>query len=190
MKEKTNIKVIFTIPNILCYFRILLIPIFCYLYLNAKTNLDYFVSTLVVLISSLTDLFDGMIARKFNQVTELGKVLDPVADKITHLALAICISIKYPLMWLLLILMVIKEGFMAISGTYFLKKNKMMNGAMWYGKICTASLFIGLLVLFTFPNLALVAVNTIIIILMIIMLFTFIMYIIFYLKMYQEIKEK
>ena len=188
MKEKFNKKDLITIPNIMGYIRILLIPLFCYLYLTAKTNLDYFYATLVVLISSLSDLFDGMIARKFNQVTELGKILDPVADKITHLALAICVAIRYPLMWVLLGLMAVKEGFMAIMGAYFLKKEKMMNGAMWYGKICTASLFVGLLVLFTFPNLALTGVNVIIIILMIIMTFTLVMYIIFYTKMFKEIK--
>ena len=188
MKEKFNKKDLFTIPNILGYIRILLIPLFCYLYLTAETNLDYFFATLVVLISSLSDLFDGMIARKFNQVTELGKVLDPVADKLTHLALAICVAIRYPLMWVLLSLMAIKESFMAVMGAYFLKKGKMMDGAMWYGKICTASLFIGLLVLFTFPNLAIIGVNSIIIILMIIMTFTLVMYIIFYAKMFKEIK--
>ena len=188
MKEKFNKKDLFTIPNILGYIRILLIPLFCYLYLTAETNLDYFFATLVVLISSLSDLFDGMIARKFNQVTELGKVLDPVADKLTHLALAICVAIRYPLMWVLLSLMAIKESFMAVMGAYFLKKGKMMDGAMWYGKICTASLFIGLLVLFTFPNLAIIGVNSIIIILMFIMTFTLVMYIIFYVKMFKEIK--
>ena len=72
---------IFSIPNLMGYFRILMIPVFCYLYIGKKMYLE---ASAVVLLSSLTDLFDGKIARKFNMVTELGKLLDPVANKMTH----------------------------------------------------------------------------------------------------------
>ena len=78
----------------------------------------------VVLISSLTDLFDGKIARRFNMITELGKALDPVADKLTHAALAVCLATRYPLMWLLIALMLIKEGYMEYYGHYFPEKRK------------------------------------------------------------------
>lgn len=130
-----NKKDLFTIPNIICYVRILLIPVFCWLYITAETPADYGWATFVVLFSSFTDLFDGMIARKFNQVTELGKVLDPVADKLTHAAMAFCLLTRYKLMWALLALMLIKECYMAWMGIKFLKKDQMMDGAMWYGKI-------------------------------------------------------
>ena len=175
--KKMTAKEIFSIPNIMSYFRILLIPVFCVLYLNADTTSDYLWAAAVVLLSSLTDLFDGMVARKFNMITELGKILDPVADKLSHAALAICLAIRYPLMWALLALMLVKEGYMGIMGLHFLKKGLMLNGAMWFGKVCTASLFVGLMVLFLFPNLPIVWVNTIIIVLMVIMLITLCMYI-------------
>ena len=71
-------------------------------------------------------------------VTELGKALDPVADKLTHAALALCLAFRYPLMWALLALMAVKEGYMGIMGLYFLKRGKMLDGAMWFGKVCTA----------------------------------------------------
>ena len=145
MKRPTR-KEIFSIPNIMGYCRILLIPVFCYLYITAETMTDFFWASAVVLISSISDLFDGMIARKFNMVTELGKIIDPVADKLTHAALAVCLATRYPLMWALIALMVIKEGYMAFMGLKFLKKDKMLDGAMWFGKICTASLFTGLFV--------------------------------------------
>ena len=180
--KKPTMKEIFTIPNIIGYVRILLIPVFCVLYMNGYELL----AAITVCFSSFTDLFDGMIARKFNQVTELGKILDPVADKLTHTAMALCLTFKYPLMWGLLAIMVVKEGYMAIMGIKYLKKGKMMNGAMWYGKICTAFVFIGMCVLFFFPKLSLIAVNIILTVLMVIMIFTLLAYIKFYNKMSKE----
>ena len=191
MKLKSfKTKDLFTIPNIIGYVRILLIPVFCWLYLTADSRADYIWADVVVLFSSFTDLFDGMIARKFNQVTELGKVLDPVADKLTHAALAICLAIRYPLMWALIGLMAVKEGYMAIMGIYFLRKGKMMDGAMWFGKICTATLFAGLFCLFLFYNMPMWAVYLIIGIMMAVMLFTLCMYIPFYHKMRKELSEE
>ena len=145
-------KEIFSIPNLMGYFRILMIPVFCYLYIGKQR---YLAASAAVLLSSLTDLFDGKIARKFNMVTELGKLLDPVADKLTHGALALCLALRYPLMWALILLLIVKEGYMAVMGAVLLKKGKKLNGAMWFGKVCTAVLFAGLLVLFLFPHLPL-----------------------------------
>ena len=88
-----NTKERFSIPNLMGYFRLLLIPVFCYLYLAKEA---YHWAAGVVLLSSLTDLFDGMIARKFNMITNLGKALDPIADKLTHGALALCLASAIP----------------------------------------------------------------------------------------------
>ena len=104
--------------------RLLLIPVFCYLYLAKEA---YHWAAGVVLLSSLTDLFDGMIARKFNMITNLGKALDPIADKLTHGALALCLAFRYPQMWVLFGLMVLKEGYMVVMGLLFLRKGKMLN---------------------------------------------------------------
>ena len=82
-------------------------------------------AVLVVLLSSLTDLFDGKIARRFHMVTELGKALDPIADKLTHAALAICLATRYPMMWALIALMLVKEGYMGLWGSYSVKEGKM-----------------------------------------------------------------
>ena len=164
-------KEIFSIPNLMGYFRILLIPVFCYLYITAETEREYLYAVLVVLLSSLTDLFDGKIARRFHMVTELGKALDPIADKLTHAALAICLATRYPM------------------GLIFLKKGKMLDGAMWFGKVCTAVLFAGLLVLFLFSQLEAAVVNGIIMIMMGIMIVTLCMYVPVFQKMKHEEKK-
>lgn len=67
------------LPNILCYIRIILVPVFCWLYLNAGTPHDFAMAAVVVIVSGLTDFLDGQIARRCNMITDLGKVLDPIA---------------------------------------------------------------------------------------------------------------
>lgn len=180
-------KEIFSIPNLMGYFRILLIPVFCYTYI-AKEN--YLMAAGIVLLSSLTDLLDGLVARKFDMVTELGKALDPIADKLTHAALAICLAIRYPLMWALIGLMAVKEGYMGIMGLIFLRKGKMLDGAMWFGKVCTAVLFIGLLLLFVFPHLSSSLVNGLILLMMAVMVFTLLMYIPVFNRMRKETNQE
>ncbi len=181
--KRFNKKDLFTIPNLLSYLRILLIPVFCWMYLHAQTQQDYLWAAGVVLVSSITDLFDGMIARKFHQVTELGKVLDPVADKLTHAALTFCLATRYPLLWALLALMAVKEGYMAWMGLHFLKQGKMLDGAMWFGKVCTAVLFAGLFCLFVFYRMSAVTANILILVMMALMLFTLCRYIPVFRKM-------
>ena len=187
--KKFNKKDLFTIPNIIGYVRILLIPVFCYLYITATEPGDYLWATLVVLFSSFTDLFDGMIARKFNQVTELGKVLDPVADKLTHAAMAICLATRYPVMWVLIALMAFKEGYMGIMGLKFLQKGKMLDGAMWFGKICTATLFAGFVVLFFWYNMPQSGVNLIMAVMMAVMVFTLCKYVPVFRRMKRELED-
>ena len=128
-------------------FRILMIPVFSWMYLTASTREDVYRAAAVVFISSVTDLLDGWVARRFHMVTELGKFVDPLADKLTHGALALCLAFKYPLMWALAALLAVKEGYMAVMGLILLKRGKKLDGAMWFGKVCTALLFVGMLVL-------------------------------------------
>ncbi len=154
MNHKIDVKhEIFSIPNLMSFLRLILIPVFCYLYFNASTKEDYLWASVVVLISSLTDMMDGLIARRFHMITTLGKVLDPIADKLTHAALAVCLAVKHPIMWVLLGLMVVKEGYMAIMGIKYLRKGQMLNGAQWCGKVSTTVLFVCMLVMFLFPDL-------------------------------------
>ena len=143
---KISRKEIFSIPNLMGYFRILMIPVFSWMYLTASTREDVYRAAAVVFISSVTDLLDGWVARRFHMVTELGKFVDPLADKLTHGALALCLAFKYPLMWALAALLAVKEGYMAVMGLILLKRGKKLDGAMWFGKVCTEfSLFTGVI---------------------------------------------
>ena len=171
-------KDLWTIPNIIGYIRVLMIPFIIHFYLEE----NYLLSSLLLLISTFSDLIDGTIARKFNMVTDLGKIIDPIADKLTHFALVICLCFRYPFMRILCILMICKEGYMAFKGLQYLKKGKMMNGAYNCGKVCTASLFIGLFFLFLFPTISIQLANGIIIFLMIVMVYTWCFYIHLYHK--------
>ena len=81
-------KDIFTIPNILSMFRLLLLPVIVYMYMNQK---DYVLTGTLLVISGVTDLLDGYIARTFNMMSNLGKILDPVADKATQAVVLLCL---------------------------------------------------------------------------------------------------
>ena len=145
-------KELLSIPNLMGYFRLIMIPVFVWLYLKASTDADYYRAAIVMGISSITDMFDGMIARKFNMITEFGKFLDPLADKLTHGAILLCLWSRYPLILLLLVLFVLKEGFMLVMGAIKLREGKKLNGAKWFGKCCTALLFVVLFLLLLFPH--------------------------------------
>ncbi len=147
---KSMRKEIFSIPNCLSFFRLLLIPVFCIVYLNADKPADYYTAAGIVLLSALTDFFDGKIARRFHMITDFGKFLDPLADKLTHGALAICLAFCFQYMKYLLIVLILKELFMLVMGVINLRHGEKLEGAKIFGKICTATQFalFGLLILY------------------------------------------
>lgn len=180
-------KEIFSIPNILGYFRILLIPVFMILYFRSETTKDYYCAAVVVGVSSLSDMFDGLIARKFNMITELGKFIDPFADKLTQGALIVCFLNRYDLMWLLLGIYVIKEGFMAAMGIVVLRRNgQKLDGAKWFGKVSTAMLYIVMFLLLILPGMSMTAANVLIIICAAAMLLTLAGYIPVFVNLYKQ----
>ncbi len=189
MKRRIDKREIFSIPNLMGYFRILLIPLFSWLYCTADSTGDYYAAAAVVGVSGLTDMFDGKIARRFNMITELGKFIDPLADKLTQAALLICLAVRYPLMRAVLVLFVIKEGFMLIMGALLLPRGKKLDGAMWFGKVCTAVLYAVLFLLLLLPGIGREAANVLIGICGVFLLFSFLMYIPVFRKMWKESGE-
>lgn len=172
----------FSIPNLMGYFRIFMIPVFLYLYYKATTPTDYLTAFLVLAVSLLTDLLDGWVARKFDMVTDFGKALDPVADKLTQGALAIATGFRYPLMRLFLIFFICKEVYMGVMGLYLKKKKNVWNGAKMYGKICTVVIDAGTFALLLFPQLSHTVANVMILVMMIVMCYSLIRYILFHIS--------
>ena len=142
-----------TIPNLLSLFRLVLIPVYVTIYLRAQAVEDYCIAAGVLAVSCLTDLIDGKIARHFNMISTVGKILDPFADKATQFTLIVCLAIRNSVLWLLVALFVIKEGFQLVAGLLTLRKGQILSGAIMAGKICTTVLFVSLIVLVLLPDL-------------------------------------
>ncbi len=138
MKKSGSKNQIITIPNILSLIRLGLIPLMVWLYCGRQ---EYIWAGVVLVISGLTDIVDGFIARKFNMMSDLGKVLDPIADKFTQGAMLLCLLLRFPLMLMPLVLMIAKEIFMSISGYAVIKKRGIVLGAHWHGKAATVCIF-------------------------------------------------
>ena len=175
-------KEILTIPNLLSLFRLVLIPVYVVIYLNARENTDYYIAAGILAVSCLTDLIDGKIARHFNMISTVGKILDPLADKATQFTLILCLSLKYPILWYLVGLFVVKESFQLIAGGINLRRGKMLKGALISGKICTTILFISLIIMIMIPNLPDIVINIMAIVDVLFMLISFFDYLITYFK--------
>ncbi len=179
----------FSIPNLMGYFRIALVVVYMVFFYNSLNGGLYWPVIATIVLSGITDFFDGKIARKFDMVTEWGKMLDPIADKITIGAIILSLSFKYKIVIAMVIFYIIKEGFMGIAGLYSIKKGHKIEGAMWYGKVCTFSTYVILIVLLLFPDMPGRIVDILIIVNMVIMAFTLVSYVFYYEKLLRG-KEK
>ncbi len=140
-----------TIPNLLSVIRILLIPVFAVLFYNG----DKVAAVIVLAVSGLTDTLDGKIARRFNQISPLGKILDPVADKLTQITIAIMLFISFrnaadPIInafgWVFLVFLV-KEGVMIVGGLVMLLLGIKPGAAEIFGKIATLVFYVVMVVI-------------------------------------------
>lgn len=144
-KENNLIKSYFTgcltVPNLLSVIRIILVPIFAYLFLNDSK----IIAVVLLFVSGLTDLFDGKIARRFNQVSELGKMLDPIADKITQITIAVIMlilflgsdSVVMRIAGWVFVVFLAKEVLFIVGGALMIGFGIKPNAAAIYGKIAT-----------------------------------------------------
>lgn len=189
MKFTIDKKELFSIPNCLSYIRLMLLPCFIYIYLHAQSNADYMVASAIILISGLTDFADGFIARKFNMITELGKALDPFADKCTQIAIAFCLMFRYPFMIALFLLLFVKDGFIAICSYRLLKKDRKLDGAKWAGKVATAVFYVSMVILIMFPSLDMILVNLLIALSIFFMAVAFVSYTKIFMEMFHEVNQ-
>ena len=187
---KIKLREVFSVPNILTYLRFILIPFFVWVYVTAKAPSDYFLAAVLILLSGFTDVADGFIARHFNMVTDWGKAVDPVADKLTQAAIAFCLVFRFPGMWILLTLFIIKELYMGIASLVLLRKGKKLDGAMWFGKLSTAVFYQVMMVLIAYPPMPEVAAYVMMTVSGCFLLLSFVLYIPQYNRLYREYKEE
>ncbi len=134
-------KKVLTIPNIISMFRILLVLVFIPVYFsNIENNL--IIALGIMLVSGLSDLLDGFIARRFNMISDVGKVLDPIADKLTQAVILLCLLIDHPPIMPMFIVLFVKELLTAFVATYLLKNGLKPMSARWWGKLSTAIIYI------------------------------------------------
>lgn len=145
---------VWTIPNILSMLRIIAIPFFVYFFLAKK----YIIALVIIFISGITDLFDGKIARRFNQISKLGKLLDPAADKLTEITVTLVYFREFQnsnekalkLFSYVFLLFILKELTMLIGSFVLLSMDIVPQAAIIYGKVATVVFYLvmGLLMLF------------------------------------------
>ena len=135
-------KPVFTIPNILSMIRICLIPFIVWYYFDTTIEYNLLIVMGLVMVSGLTDVVDGFIARRFNMISEVGKILDPIADKLTQASVVFCLCTKHTVLIPLVIIIVIKELFMLIGTLVILNDvDAETPYARWWGKLATVLLY-------------------------------------------------
>ena len=187
MNESHGNRRIFTIPNLLSMVRILLIPGIVWMYAVRE---DTVWTLVLVALSALTDVIDGRIARRFNMVSDLGKALDPIADKLTQGALAVCLALRYPLLWALAAWLVVKEVTTGILGLMLVKRERPVHSAKWHGKVCTALLYGSMMLMLLVPGLPTWVANTLIVLCLVMMTVSFVMYLRDYIGRLKSEKEE
>ena len=165
------------LPNILSVIRIGLIPFFVVSYLNFNEDGLCIFPGLILLLSGITDFLDGYIARKYGFITYLGKILDPLADKLTQFIVCLVIGLKNNFFLSLAALYFVKELCMLIGGIWLTKKDIKIAGSKWWGKLGTGMFYMVMLIVILFPNLPELVAAWLCIGLMGFILFAFVMYI-------------
>ena len=169
---------IFTVPNFMSLFRLALVPFIVWIYWRG----EYVTAAGLVLLSGLTDILDGIIARKFNMVSDLGKMLDPLCDKLTHAALLLCIVRRYRYVWIVFGLLAVKELTMLVLGGIAVKRRETVHSAKWYGKLCTVIFETVMVVLMLLPDIPEQAAIAMLSLCSAAMVFSLVMYVIFFLR--------
>ena len=182
VRGKARKEDLFTIPNILCYIRIILVPVFVYLYLNNH----YLWSAIVVITATLTDMADGYIARHFNMITDWGKFIDPVADKLMQFSMLFVVILKYPRFLIVIIEYALKECILLIVGLFIYHKGYNLNGANMAGKVCSAVFDIVMLIFIFIPELPQTFALASVILVAVLLLMAFCSYLGEYRKLYRE----
>ena len=129
---------VFNLPNLLSLLRLAMIPLLLWLYLDREA---YLLTAAVLVLSGATDVVDGIIARRYDLITDLGKALDPIADKLTQIAMLYCLGTSFPEIRILLAILIVKEVITGIMSLISIGKTGRVDGAQWHGKLTTVLLY-------------------------------------------------
>ena len=188
-KKEIITKDLMTIPNAISFIRILLITPFVAFFLGGM----YIPAAITVGLSGLSDCFDGMIARKLNQESEIGKILDPLADKLTLIAVGVCLIFIEPFVLPLMILMIIKDVLMIIGGSIIIKKGVVPPKSLWYGKVSTILFYVAVITIVTMAVLNYTNQTLTLILLgvtMVFMIYSLINYAVIFFRINRELKNR
>ena len=167
-------------------FRIILIPFLIIFYIKYQ---DYKATIIVLLISGITDVGDGFVARKFNMVSEFGKMFDPIADKLTQASLALCLWTRFPNMIYIFILMAIKETIMFVTGYLSVKTSGEMVAAVWHGKVNTVLIYTVILTHIIWYNIPMHTSDLLLFLVACMMILSLILYARMNIKKYKQFKD-
>ena len=152
VRDKLTKKQIFTIPNMLSFFRLALIPFIVRLYV-INDSPEW--TVILLIVSGATDIIDGFIARRFNMISDFGKAIDPLADKLTQIAVLLCLLTRFPLIILPIVIMTVKEVGSLVLRLIVYKKTERVDSAAWHGKVTTVLIYLILLLHILWPFLKL-----------------------------------
>ncbi|HHX02691.1 MAG TPA: CDP-alcohol phosphatidyltransferase family protein [Tissierellia bacterium] len=184
MKDRFKRENVLTLPNMISFFRLLLIPVFIWL---AAIQKNYLASAVVFVVSFISDILDGLIARRTGAVSDLGKFLDPLADKLTQLVVMLILALRYPILWLLVVVFVIKEVLLFVLGLYVYKKTDTVNSAKWHGKLVTGLIALVMVILLILEDMSIQAVERLTTICLAAMVISFFLYLRFF---FNKLRDK
>ena len=143
---------VWTIPNVLTMLRIVLIPVFVAVFFNTPREQDRIAALVIFAVASITDMFDGMLARKLNQITDFGKLFDPLADKVMVITALICQAVHGVFPWIAIIIVAAKELIMLLGGLFMLSRDVVVY-SNYVGKTAQVFFIASLLLSFFHPSL-------------------------------------
>lgn len=187
MKRLFQKQEVLTIPNLLSAFRLLLLPLIVWMYCVEH---NYIAAIITLFVSGLTDIVDGFIARRFNMISDLGKILDPIADKLTQGVLLICLGIEHRIIFVLVGVFALKELLMIILGYITMKRKDSVNSAKWYGKLNTVIIYSTIVLMILMPDMPESVISILSCVCIGVIIISFLMYARFYYKLLSNQKNK
>ncbi len=162
------------IPNILTTVRLVIIPFFAYYMIYAE---NFWLAAMLFLFSGVTDIVDGWIARKYNMITDVGSVYDPLVDKLMQITSVVCLALKGIIPSWIICVVAAKEVSMIVIGIILYIK-KLVVRSNWYGKAATVIFYAIILALIVFPQISELLKTVLLAILVIVMLLAAIGYLV------------